>query len=142
MTQALYNYFMIGSLGVLLQILSKIKTLQVKSKLANHNFSFKEYFSDDWATIAASFVSVLILCYCLDEILAVKPVLVDYIKWLFVFVGFTGSSVIQSLFSVTSKKINDIIDIKTNLADDVKPAVDATNKDGLVEMEKDAAMPK
>ena len=122
---------------MILQILLKIPQLQQRSKAANHDFSIKDYFKDDWAVILASFVTVGIVIICIDELIAVKPELANYIKWLFVFVGFTGSSILQAVLSVTNKKIMAIIDIKTNIADGVNPPVDATNIAGVSEIKKD-----
>lgn len=133
------NYFIAGALGVILQLCIKIPILKSQSEKANHPFSFKEYLANDWYTILGSFVSVGILIVCIDELLAVKPELEKYIKWLFVFVGFTGSSIIQSIFSITSKKIMAIIDIKTNIADGIQPPVDSGNVEGVKEIAKDKA---
>ena len=133
----LVSYFLGGSLGVLLQILLKIQQLKKQSKIANHIFSFKEYFSDDWISILTSFVSVGVAIYTMDELINAKPQLAEYIKWFFIFVGFSGSSLIQSVLSVTAKKIDSIIDIKTNIADDIHPAVDASNIEGQKEIVKD-----
>lgn len=133
----LVSYFLGGSLGVLLQILLKIQQLKKQSKIANHIFSFKEYFSDDWISILTSFVSVGVAIYTMDELINAKPQLAEYIKWFFIFVGFSGSSLIQSVLSVTARKIDSIIDIKTNIADDIHPAVDASNIEGQKEIVKD-----
>lgn len=130
-------YLLAGSLGVLLQICLKVNALKVQSKVANHSFSFKDYFRDDVFTILGSFITVIIGVICLDEIIGLNAGIEKYVKWFFVFVGFTGSSIIQSAFSVTSKKIQAIIDVKTNIADGVKPAVDATNIEGAKEIQKD-----
>lgn len=134
---ALSTYILAGSLGVLLQILLKIPQLQSRAKAANHSFSLKDYFKNDWAVILASFVSVAIACVCVDELIAIKPVIAEYIKWFFVFVGFTGSTIIQAVLSVTNKKIMAVIDVKTNIADGVTPIVDATNVEGVKEIQKD-----
>lgn len=130
-------YFLGGSIGVALQILFKIQSLKSRSKLANHSFSLKEYFNDDWVTILTSFVCIGAAVYVIDEFIKKTPELVDYIKWFFIFVGYSGSSVIQSVLSVTSKKINSIIDIKSNIADGIKPAVNPTNIEGVQEIKKD-----
>ena len=130
-------YFLGGALGVLLQILFKIQNLKKQSTIANHSFSVKDYFKDDFISIISSFVAVGIAIYVIDELLAAKPSLSEYIKWFFIFVGYTGSSLIQSVLSATSKKINAIIDLKTNLADGVTPAVNATNSEAVVEIKKD-----
>lgn len=137
MSEHLGYYFLLGGLGLLLQTLMRINSLIQKSKIANHSFSFKEYISSDWATIASALVTVAIMTYCIDELLAAHPDLVQYIKWFFVFVGFTGSTIIQSIFSSFSKKINAVINIKTNIADGVNPPVDATNVEGVREIQKD-----
>lgn len=142
MKPELFQYFLVGSLGIVLQILAKISDLQKKSKVANHAFELKGYFIDDWTTILSSFISVFIAIACIDELLAAKPELANYIKWFFVFVGYTGSTIIQSLLGVTNKKIMAIIDIKTNVADGITPAVDATNKEGVEEIIKDDSLTK
>lgn len=138
MSDTLLNYFIAGSLGVLLQILAvKIPTLKSKYTVANKTFSMKEYLANDWYAILGSFVSVAILIVGLDEILEVKPELAKYIKWLFIFVGFTGSSIIQAVLSVANKKIMQVIDLKTNIADGVVPPVTAENKEAVKEIATD-----
>lgn len=124
MRSTLLNYFLSGTLGVLFQIcVIKIPRLKKTSLIANRPFSFKQYLSDDWPAIAGSFLAVGILCFCLDEVLDIKPELAKIVKWLFVFVGFTGSSIIQTILSVTNKKIMRIIDVKTDISDSVAPDV-------------------
>ena len=137
MDNSLTTYFLGGALGVLLQILFKIQELKKQSKIANHSFSLKEYLSDDWASILASFVSVGVGVFVIDELLKAKPQLAQYIKWFFVFVGFSGASLIQSVLSVTAKKIDQIIDLKTNQADGITPAIDSTNSEAVVLIQKD-----
>lgn len=131
------TYLLAGSLGVLLQICLKVNALKTQSKTANHPFIFKSYFTDDIFTILGSFITVIIGVICLDEIIGLNAGIEKYVKWFFVFVGFTGSSIIQSAFSVTQKKIQAIIDVKTNIADGIKPAVDASNAEGAKEIQKD-----
>lgn len=137
MSNTLVTYFVMGILGILFQIFAiKIPTLKSKYTAANRAFTFKEYISDDWYTILASFISVAILVFGLDEVLGLRPELEKYIKWLFVFVGFTGSSVIQAIMSVANKKIMAIIDVKTNIADGVQPPVTPSNEIGAKELQK------
>ena len=54
-------YFLGGALGVLLQILFKIQNLKKQSAIANHSFSVKDYFKDDFISIISSFVAVLFM---------------------------------------------------------------------------------
>lgn len=124
MFNTILNHFLCGTLGVLFQIcVVKIPRLRAASLNANRPFSFKEYISDDWPAIMGSFIAVGILCFCLDELLNIKPDLAKIVKWLFVFVGFTGSSIIQAILSVTNKKIMELIDVKTNISDSVVPDI-------------------
>ena len=137
MSDTLTNYFVAGMLGILLQIFAvKIPTLKQKYKVANRDFNFLDYLKDDWSTILASVVSVAILIVGLDELLDIKPGLDKYVKWMFVFVGFTGSSIIQAALSIANKKIMSIIDIKTNIADGVEPPVNDSNAAGAKELNK------
>lgn len=130
MSNTLLNYFLVGTLGVLFQIcVVKIPRLRQTSLTANRPFSLKQYLSDDWPAITGSFVTLGILCFCLDELLYIKPEIAKYVKWLFVFVGFTGSSIIQALLSVTNKKIMALIDVKTDISDAVADVDDKKVKD-------------
>ena len=124
-------YFLAGTLGVLLQIFAvKIPSLKKQFASSNTVFKFSAYLADDWYAIVASFVSLGILIVGLDEVLGLKPELVNYVKWMFIFVGYTGSSIIQYVLSLTSKKINAVIDIKTNIADNVEMPINDKNKIG------------
>lgn len=129
---ALIQYFIVGTFGVVLQICFKIIRLKQASKNANHAFSFKEYITDDWPAVLASFATLGILCFCLDEALAIRPELAKIVKYLFAFVGFTGSNIAQSLFSLTSKKISAIIDIKTDAYDGKKSTEEAKEELGNI----------
>ena len=130
-------YSLAGALGVVLQICIKVNVLKNNSKTANHAFSYKEYFKDDLFTIIGSFTTVAIAIICIDEIVGLNSKIAEYVKWFFVFVGYTGSSIIQVAFSVTAKKIQAIVDVKTNIADGIIPPVDASNVEGVKEIQKD-----
>lgn len=138
MTNTLFNYFIAGTFGVLFQIfVLKYPKLKQSATIANHPFTFGEYLKNDWYAILGSFISVGIMILCLDEWLPLNPVFEKYVKWLFVFVGFTGSSVIQAVLSLTSKKINAVIDVKTNIADGITPPVTEENKIAVPEIQKE-----
>jgi magnesium-transporting ATPase (P-type) len=138
MTNVFLNYLIAGTLGVLLQIFAvKYPSIVARGKKGNHKVTFKEYLENDWWTIIASFIGVLILIFCIDELLNISPALGKYIKWLFVFVGFTGSSIVQAVLSVTNRKVMQIIDLKSNLADGVVPPVNEDNWEGAVEILKE-----
>jgi hypothetical protein len=96
-----------------------MKSLQDKAKAANLVFNPGRYFREDWLSITASILTIVLFLLFLDNILKWKPVIVDYIKIGFAFVGYTGSDIASRLFGVVNKKINNVIDVKTNIADGV-----------------------
>lgn len=113
--------FCAGILGISFHIFAiKLPSLQRRAKVANTKFSLKDYFADDWVSLGASIITVLIAILALDELLGYRPNLLGYIKYFFFFVGFTGSSILVSLLGKTDKAINAIIDTKTDIADKIK----------------------
>lgn len=136
----LINYFIAGIIGILLNIFAvKIPKLKSLGKAANHPFSFKEYFADDWSAIVASVITVLAIIFCWKEIVGIKPQVENYAMIVFIFIGFTGSSIALALMSVASKKLTSVIDIKSNVADGIVPPVTEGNIEGVKEIVKDIA---
>lgn len=133
----LLNYFIAGVIGIWINVfVVKIPKLQVLSKAANHPFSFKEYFKDDWPAIVGSNLTVLAFIWGWGEIVGYKPALANYGILIFLFVGFTGGSLALAGFSVASKKLAAIIDVKSNIADGIQPPVNASNVEGAKEIQK------
>lgn len=118
MTTELYIHCLAASLiGALLHVLVKIRSLAQDHKVANLEFSIKDYLNKDkWALIVDVLCS-LILVYVIDEWLEMDSRIIGKIKSIFVFVGFTGSYVVLQLMSVAKKKFRDAVDYKTNEAD-------------------------
>lgn len=109
----------IAFIGMALQTALKMKSLQDKARAANVEFKIKQYFSNDWLSIVASILTIIMFLLFLDNILKWKPVIVDYVKIGFAFIGYTGSDIASRLFGVVNKKINNVIDEKTNIADNI-----------------------
>jgi uncharacterized membrane protein len=123
MTPGLYlQCFLIALVGMALQTVLKMKSLQDKARAANVEFKLRQYFSNDWISIIASLLTIIMFTLFVDNILKWKPAVVDYIKIGFAFVGYTGSDIASRLFGVINKKINNVIDVKTNIADNVNEA--------------------
>lgn len=61
----------------------------------------------------------------LDQIIHWKPAILDWVKWWFALAGAFGSTVVMSKWSPFEKKLLNVIDVKTNIADGV---TDANNK--------------
>ncbi|MFB6456475.1 hypothetical protein ACE38W_14475 [Chitinophaga sp. Hz27] len=114
-----FQCFGIGILGMLLHLLVKARSLKARSIAANKPWSFTRFILDDSLGLAISLVCLLLCVIGFDEIIKAKPVVADFAKWFFAFVGYTGSSVLLSLFSKSEKQILDTIDKKTNIADGV-----------------------
>lgn len=108
----------LGVLGILFHIfVVKIPSLRRRSAVANEKFSLKGYFIDDYPAIIASFITVAVCILTLDELIGYRPSLLKYVKYFFFFVGYTGSSILLAVLSKTSKAINSVVDIKTDIAD-------------------------
>lgn len=110
--------FLIALLGSLLQTTFKMRSLQIKAKLANLEFSITQYFKDDWIVMSGNIITIILCLFFTDEVINIKPEVIDYLKIAFAFVGYTGSDILNRVFSVANKKLNSAIDYKTNIADE------------------------
>lgn len=109
-----------GFIGILCHVfLLKLPALKKRAEKANTAFSVKQYFKNDWITLVGSLLTVVVVIFVLDELIAFKPSIEKWLKFSFVFIGYTGSSILQGIFSKTEDKIQRIVDEKTNKADNV-----------------------
>lgn len=120
--------FTIALLGMLFSILLKAATLQKKAKSANAKFSIGAFIADDWVSTLASFIFIIICLFLIDTFFKWKPIVVDYVKPIFVFIGYFGGDLGSRLFSVTNKRINEIIDYKTTQIDQVNGTLETPMK--------------
>lgn len=118
-TQLYVQCFLVALVGMALQTALKMKSLQDKSRAANIEFKASQYFRQDWLSIAASILTIIMFVLFIDNILKWKPAVIDYVKVGFAFVGYTGSDIASRLFGVLNKKINNVIDTKTNISDGI-----------------------
>lgn len=118
MTQELYIQAVIACLiGIVLQLLYKGWKIKTKAKLSNEKFDAIMWIKEDYFALIINVLSPFIVVYLIDEWLDLEEGVINKIKSIFVFVGFTGSSVIMGFLSAADKKFNKIIDNKTNIAD-------------------------
>lgn len=118
MTYQLYlQLFAVAIIGMALHTVLKMKSLHDKAKKANVEFKLSQYFKDDWLSITASVLTIILFLFFIDSILKWRPGVADYLTILFGFLGYTGSDIASRLFSVVNKKINSAIDYKTTIAD-------------------------
>jgi predicted cation transporter len=107
-----------GLMGLLFHVFAlKLPAMKTRAENANMGFSLSGYLKDDWVSLCASIASVVIAAFVIDEILQLQPAIKGYLKFFFVFIGYTGSSVLQGILSRTEKKIQQVVDEKTNKAD-------------------------
>lgn len=105
-------------LGVLFHLfVVKLPSARRKSKAANIPFSPAAYIKEEWDIIVGNLICVSMLIIGIDELAKWKPSIINAVKWLFFFVGISGSSVFMYAFSRVDKTFKKIIDIKTNVAD-------------------------
>lgn len=106
-----------GLLGITAQVCVKVRNLKIRASAGNAEFNISSYFKDDWPAILLSCVAVAAMIIGLDEVLGYKPEVAKFMKWAFLFVGYTGASLLNAFFSKAEKKIMGTIDEKTNIAD-------------------------
>lgn len=109
--------FVVALVGMALQTALKMKGLQDKARMANVEFKARSYFVQDWLSIVASFLTIILFLLFIDNILKWKPAVIDFVKIGMAFVGYTGSDIASRIFGVVNKKINTAIDYKTSVAD-------------------------
>lgn len=114
----IYEIVLAGTIGMVLQMLLKARSLQHKAKLANVEFKFGEYFTED---ILSHLISVLaIVLYVLlvrGRLNNVPYNLYEVILAVSATVGYSGADIVSRFFSFTNKKINAAIDHKTTQSD-------------------------
>jgi len=105
-------------LGQALQIfLIKIPAVRERCRVSNKAFTIHDWFGCDWNIVVATFIIGAMLIIGLDQIVHWKPGILDYVKWFFAFVGAFGSNVALAKWSSFEKGLNNLIDIKTDIAD-------------------------
>jgi len=120
-----FKCFAVALIGCSLQAALKIKSIQDKARKANIEFKPLNYFKDDWVSLTASMLTVVLFLFFVDAGLNWKPAIINYILVIFAFVGYTGSDIASRLFSVVNTRINAAIDYKTTIADTSTGNLDA-----------------
>jgi hypothetical protein len=95
----------------------KIPAVRKRDRAANIEFSFSDYWKQEWNIIIGNQVLGAVFIIGLDQLVDWKPLILDVVKWFFAAVGAIGSVTIMSKFSTYEKKVLNIIDEKTNLSD-------------------------
>lgn len=127
MTRELYIDCVLAALiGNVIHIIFKIMSLAKEHKVSNVEFTLKGYWKDDKWVIIGDLASSFVLVFVVDEWVIEEKYawVLDKIKTVFVFVGWTGSYLVMYFFSVATKKLQGAIDYKTSQADQQNGTVD------------------
>jgi hypothetical protein len=121
----LLQFFAIALLGSLIHASLKLRSLQQKAKVGNAGaFNAWQYMKEDVFAHVAAFATILLALFFAADTLHHLTLLIGndvramlIVKGIFAFVGYSGSDVASRLFGAASKRLNTIIDQKTNIAD-------------------------
>jgi len=102
---------LIGLLGIVAQILLKVRSLRRRTASLVTNVSLIKYLQDEWDNILLSVLALVIAGVLYDEATkGLSPALAAYIinfsKVLFITVGYMGASVLATFFGRTEKIVN------------------------------------
>ena len=109
-----------GLLGVILQVLVKMKSTKSLFDIANQTFVYKKFFEKESVAIATSIVFVLIMAITVNEWMQYKEWVQDYLRLLFTLGGAIGSWLAGYTLGRSKSFIKNIIDTKTNKADGIE----------------------
>jgi hypothetical protein len=104
-----------GLLGILFHIVIKLQAVKKRVEATGIKFSIKVYLSAEWLALVSSVITIFICIFVLDEITRIKPQVLDILKFFFVFIGYTGSSILQTILGKTDKAVNKLINDAPNI---------------------------
>ena len=109
--------FICGVLGEIFHLVTKAQSIKESARVGNAPFKYKSFIADEFMAIIST-LTMLIIAICLvDEFLTYEPKAQPYLKAGFIFLGYTGSSILVNTLGKAQQKINAIVDEKTNIAD-------------------------
>ena len=110
--------FIAGLLGLLFHVfVIKLPAVKKRSEAANLPFTLSAYLKADWLALSSSVLTIVIGVFILDEITQYRPSILEWVKFFFIFIGYTGSSILQAALGRFDKATREVVDIKTNIAD-------------------------
>lgn len=113
----LIKSFIAGIVGVLIQLLLHYRELKTLANKATTPLTFKQYLKDDSINAIISVLAVLLCLLAWDSFAHLPAWVMNYIVGWFAFVGWGGAQLLVKVFGTAQKKLYDIIDQKTNIAD-------------------------
>lgn len=98
----------------------KMRSTILKARAANVPFNEWQFIKEDWLSHLLSGLTIILFLFFISDAISLYPKAVVYMKPGFAFVGYTGSDIISKLFSAANKRLTNIIDQKTNIADNIE----------------------
>ena len=111
-------YLLSGLLGLLFVTLAKMSSVRKDFRVANKTFVTKRFFEDELIGISMSIVFILIMAITYKEWKGYRPWLETYIRLIFLMGGAVGSWAFMLFLGKSKKYIRNVIDLKTNIADE------------------------
>ncbi len=115
--------FLAGLLGTLIQVLVKLNSLQKKARAGNAPIpTFSSYLKEDMVAILVGVVFLTACVFALGDqgVRNYQNIYENWLRSLFIFVGYGGSDLAIRFLGRASDKINKVIDEKTDIADGKK----------------------
>jgi len=112
--------FVAGMLGITIQVLAKLNSLQKKAKAGNAPaITLSSYLNDDKIAILLGIVFLVACIFILGDqgVRTYQGLYENWSRCIFLFVGYGGSDLAVRVFGRASEKINSVIDRKTDIAD-------------------------
>jgi len=116
-----FDLMLPGFLGLLFSVVYKFLRISQRAQTANEKKSFKQYLSEDWASIALSFITLFICLVIIPDAINYYPKINLFLGVVFVLAGFGGANTMAAILSRADKKVMKIIDQKTDVADGKDP---------------------
>lgn len=111
-------FFIVGVIGCAIHVQLNIRELQMTSRKANVAFKASDYFKEDLLSITISISFLCLVLFFVTDALTLYPKLINWMRGLFAVIGYAGDSLASKLFGQVAKRIADVIDKKTTIADE------------------------
>ena len=108
-----------GLLGLIFMTLAKMQGVRKDFHVAGQSFIVKKFFEDEIIGIGMSLTVIVLMAISVQEWVNVSPKVADYVTIIFALGGAIGSWAFLLFLGNSKKYIRKIVDIKTNVSDEV-----------------------
>lgn len=108
-----------GLLGLIFMTLAKMQGVKKDFETANETFVLKKFFGGEMIAIAMSLTVIVLMSITVKEWMNISPKAADYVTIIFALGGAIGSWAFLLFLGKSKKYIRNIVDEKTNIADNI-----------------------